>query len=398
MISPLQRESENLVGVAAKSAKTLARWQQEKAWEALVFAKENSPWYAERFVGVDPARGWGEVPTMSAKDLRDPFALLCAPARDVARVVTLQTTGTQKQKRLLFSADDLKATTDFFACGMSTMVRRGQHVAVLMRGHEPHTIGDLLKKGLMQNGVTASVHFPFGDDVADEIENADCIVGLPVPTLRVARKHPHLRPETVLLSADYVPQSVVEGIEGLWGCRVLTHYGMTETGYGLGVQCLCRQGYHLRDAEYLCEILDPATQSPLPPGGVGEVVLTTLSRRAMPLIRYRTGDVAHSIDGPCACGSPLHTLGKVRGRIGFDAGLSITLLDEAVFSIQTVYDMRAAMHGDRISLMVECAPGTREQTRRAINAALGEGVDITFTKLPMFLKKRCVQAYARPSL
>ena len=289
MISPMAAYTKTLAGEAARDAEKLHDWQMQRVWEALFRAKANSPYYAKTLLSIEENQrndaAWRTVPTMTADDLTDSFSLLCVPAREVARIVTITTSGTVAQKRVLFSEQDLMATRHFFAHGMSTMVDKGQHVAVLMRGKEPNTIGDLLTQGLSDIGVTASVYFPFDDSVANALRAADCLVGLPVPTLRLARKHPHLRPQTVLLSADYVPQSVIAGIESLWHCRVLTHYGLTETGYGLGVQCLHKNGYHLRDAEFYLEILNPKTHLPVRTGETGEVALTTLSSRAMPLIR-----------------------------------------------------------------------------------------------------------------
>ncbi len=394
MITPMAAYTKTLVGEAAQDPKRLYAWQLKRAIEALCRAKTSSLFYAAQLADVDElvltAQTWDTVPTMTDKNLTDAFSLLCVPAREIARVITISTSGTVAPKRVLFSQNDLAATTAFFEHGMSTMVDAGQHVAVLMRGTEPHTIGDLLQKGLAGIDVSASVLFPFDDTVGQVLKNADCIVGLPVPTLRLARKHPKLRPKTVLLSADYVPQSVIFGIETLWHCRVLTHYGLTETGYGLGVQCLCTQGYHLRDAEYLCEILDVDTHKPLATGETGEVVLTTLAHRAMPLIRYRTGDIARMNTISCDCGAPLLTLDKVMGRIGDDGMLSMPKLDEAVFSVETVYDMQAVQRGRNIQLLVDCVPGSETQTKEHILQAVGQEIDIAFVSLDMRLRKRRV--------
>ena len=95
---------------------------------------------------------------------------------------------------------------------------------------------------------------------------------------------------------------------------MLDHYGLTETCYGCALECPAHNGYHLRWLDVVVEIVDMDGDTVLPPGEVGEVVLTTL-REAMPLIRYRTGDVASLLPGPCACGSPLKRLGPVLGRI-----------------------------------------------------------------------------------
>ena len=86
-------------------------------------------------------------------------------------------------------------------------------------------------------------------------------------------------------------------------------------GYGGGVECECLNGYHLRENHLYFEIIDPITGESASDGEYGEVVFTTLNRQAMPLIRYRTGDMARFLSKPCACGTFLRTMEKVRGRI-----------------------------------------------------------------------------------
>ena len=100
-----------------------------------------------------------------------------------------------------------------------------------------------------------------------------------------------------------------------WQCEILDHYGLTETAYGCAVECPAHQGFHVRELDVLIEIVDISGRKVLAPGEVGEVAITTLQRQAMPLVRYRTGDVACLLSAPCACGSPLRRLGPVRGRI-----------------------------------------------------------------------------------
>jgi phenylacetate-coenzyme A ligase PaaK-like adenylate-forming protein len=102
---------------------------------------------------------------------------------------------------------------------------------------------------------------------------------------------------------------------------------MTETGFGLAVDCRCRDGMHLRDDEFYVEIIDPKTLQPLPDGEMGEIVLTSLKERAMPLIRYRTGDIGTLLTTPCTCGGALPRLGRVEGRLSGDFP-SMSVLDE----------------------------------------------------------------------
>lgn len=116
------------------------------------------------------------------------------------------------------------------------------------------------------------------------------------------RRIPH-----VILTADHVPAALVGRVENLLDAKVLNHYGMTETGFGAAIQCSARETLHLRHPDLFFEIVDP-TGNLLSPGEWGEIVITTLNRKCMPLIWYRTGDVSRILDAPCACGSPLHRI------------------------------------------------------------------------------------------
>jgi phenylacetate-coenzyme A ligase PaaK-like adenylate-forming protein len=124
---------------------------------------------------------------------------------------------------------------------------------------------------------------------------------------------------------------------------------MTEMGWGGGVECRARQVHHLREADLYCEIVDPQSGRPLPEGESGEVVFTTLNRRGMPLIRYRSGDVAPFLPGACPCGTVLKRLGPVCRcldsvvRICPGCELTMARLDEALFSIPRVIDFSAEL-------------------------------------------------------
>jgi phenylacetate-coenzyme A ligase PaaK-like adenylate-forming protein len=263
--------------------------------------------------------------------------------------VTLASSGTTAPpKRLHFSAEDLELTVDFFHHGMGAMVQPGERVMILMPGELPGSVGDLLEKGLARMGVSAVVHGLVRDParVLEEIvsREIDCLVGLPVQVLSLAR-HPQAfqvptgRLKSILLSADYVPDAVVAELEQLWDVPVFNHYGMTEMGLGGGVECVCRCGYHLREADLFWEVVDPSSGQRLQAGEPGEVVFTTLTRTGMPLIRYRTCDLARFLPGPCPCGTILHRLERVSGRIAARVQLqggemiSMAELDEALFSL-----------------------------------------------------------------
>ena len=169
-------------------------------------------------------------------------------------------------------------------------------------------------------------------------------------------------------------------IQAAWGCRVFEHYGMTEMGYGGGVQCAARRGYHLREADLYCEVVDPVTGRPCPPGEPGEVVFTTLTREAMPLIRYRTGDLAAWEEGPCPCGSDLPLLGLVQGRLErgvmLNSGRRLTMpeLDETVLPVPGVVGF-AAKYSDgenagELNVTLYCMPEKADDAAREVREAL----------------------------
>jgi phenylacetate-coenzyme A ligase PaaK-like adenylate-forming protein len=138
-------------------------------------------------------------------------------------------------------------------------------------------------------------------------------------------------------------------LEKVWGCRVFTHYAMTEMGHGGGVECEALDGYHLREADLYFEVVDYKTGEACRDGDIGEVVFTTLTRQGMPLIRYRTGDIARMIPEPCPCGSVLRRMDYVSGRwdgvVRLDPNSTLTLsdMDEALFRLPGLLDYRATV-------------------------------------------------------
>jgi phenylacetate-CoA ligase len=85
-------------------------------------------------------------------------------------------------------------------------------------------------------------------------------------------------------------------------------------GPGVAFECVHKTGMHLWEDQYLLEVVDPHTDEPLPEGAAGELVLTTLHREAMPLLRYRTRDITRVLPGLCACGRTHRRLARITGR------------------------------------------------------------------------------------
>ena len=367
-ITPLDQWTRRKIGQSGArplQRQHLARYQLEALNRTLAHVRQNSPFYRRHLTDLSlPLESLDDlsgVPFTTTADLRrDPLALLCVSQDRIARAVTLETSGTTgNPKRLFFTDADLELTVDFFHYGMSTLVAPGQRVLILMPGETPGSVGDLLVKALARMDVRGIVHGPVGDPeaairaVLDE--EIDCLVGIPVQVLAMARhaQGPRLtgRIRSVLLTTDYVPDTTVAAIETEWDCRVFKHYGMTEMGLGGAVECAARFGYHIREADLLVEIVHPRTRQPVPDGCPGDIVFTTLTREGMPLIRYCTGDRAAFKLQPCPCGTALRTLDTVQGRwhdhlsLGENTPpLLIGHLDEALFRIDGVLDYGAEIH------------------------------------------------------
>jgi phenylacetate-CoA ligase len=105
-------------------------------------------------------------------------------------------------------------------------------------------------------------------------------------------------------------------IEDLLGLRALDIYGLSEViGPGVAAECLeAADGLHVNEDHFLVEAVDPATGAPVPDGTLGELVFSTVTREALPLLRYRTGDIASLRRGTCVCGRTLVRMSKVTGR------------------------------------------------------------------------------------
>jgi len=117
----------------------------------------------------------------------------------------------------------------------------------------------------------------------------------------------------------YGAEPWTEGLRGALeralGCPAYDIYGLSEiVGPGVAGECEARAGLHVCDDHFLPEIIDPATGADLPPGQEGELVLTTLTKRAIPMIRYRTGDITTLDPEPCACGRTSARIARIKGR------------------------------------------------------------------------------------
>jgi len=168
-----------------------------------------------------------------------------------------------------------------------------------------------------------------------------------------------------LLSAEPWSEDLRTLIEDAWGAKALDAYGCNESGGGIASECIAQDGLHVSETDFWVEIVDHETGEPVEDGTEGEVVFTTLSRRGMPLVRYRIGDIAsfRVDEGRCACGLSLRKLSRIRGRadnvIILAGGFKIypDEFDHAILAVPGVTDYQLIIekdaHRNRLSLVVE---------------------------------------------
>ena len=121
--------------------------------------------------------------------------------------------------------------------------------------------------------------------------------------------------KTLIIGAEPHTDGQRKKIEKMLGVKAYNCFGMTEmNGPGVAFECTYQDGMHIWEDCYLVEIINPETGEPMPDGEIGELVLTTLDREMMPLIRYRTRDLTRIISTPCACGRTHRRIDRIKGR------------------------------------------------------------------------------------
>lgn len=120
---------------------------------------------------------------------------------------------------------------------------------------------------------------------------------------------------TLVIGAEPHSEDTRKRIEEMLGVKAYNSFGMSEMcGPGVAFECKEQNGLHIWEDYYIVEIVNPDTLEPVPDGEIGELVLTTLNREAMPLLRYRTRDLTRILPGSCPCGREHKRLDRMKGR------------------------------------------------------------------------------------
>ncbi|EPR37427.1 AMP-dependent synthetase and ligase [Desulfovibrio sp. X2] len=310
----------------------LDRLQTERL-RAVVARAATSPFYAARFeeCGLTPdditcPADIAKVPLTTKQDLRSnyPYGLLTVPVDDLVRLhASSGTTGSPTA--IFYTRKDLATWASLMArcmhmCGMrpsdvfQNMSGYGLFTGGLGIHYGAETLGCLtIPAGagnsrrqikLIRDFSVTAVHIipSYALHFADFLQ-AEGIEPASLP-IRIA-----------LIGAEPHTEETRRRIEGLFGCKAFNSYGLSEmNGPGVAFECPEQSGMHLWEDAYIVEILNPQTLEPVAVGEIGELVLTTLTREGMPILRYRTRDLTRFLPGECPCGRVHRRIDRIAGR------------------------------------------------------------------------------------
>ena len=294
----------------------------------------NSPFYKQRFeeCGLKPEDiksldDIRKIPFTTKQDLRDnyPFGICCVPMKDCVRLHSSSGT-TGNPTVVLHSQKDLEEWATAVARCLWMVGSRPEDVFQNSAGYGMFTAGLGFQYGAEKVGMltvpaaagntTRQIKFikDFGTTVLHAIPSYASRVFEVMQQEGVdPRKDTKLR--VLCIGAEPHSEEQRKRIEDNLGVKAYNSYGISEMmGPGVAFECQEQNGLHIWEDYFIVEIIDPVTLEPVPDGELGELVLTTINREAMPLLRYRTRDLTRILPGDCPCGRHHKRLARLQGR------------------------------------------------------------------------------------
>jgi len=316
------------------------------------------PFYKRAFAdaGVSPEDVKGlddlrRLPFTTKADLRDhyPLGFLAVDRADVARVHGSSGT-TGKPTFVAYTAEDLWTWADLCARFLVAGGLRCEHTVHIAFGYGLFTGGFGLHYGVERVGAAvvpaAAGNTPRQVMLLQDLA-ADVLVCTPSYALNIAEvaRSQGIGPEELSIRFGHFggepwTEDMRVAIEEQLGILAFNNYGLSEViGPGVSGECAARSGMHIQEDHFLVECVDPDTLEPVPDGGQGELVFTTLTRHAMPILRYRTRDIATLDRTSCACGRTTTRMSRIVGRtddmlIIRGANVFPSMIEEALLRVE----------------------------------------------------------------
>ena len=311
-----------------------------------------------------------QLPFTTREDLSEnyPYGLFAVPLRDIVRILSSPGT-TEKPLVVGYAAQDVKLWLELLArLYTAAGVGKEDIVQLILPPGLANWRRDL-QAGAEYLGASvipaATLNF-----VKELMVMRDYKTSVLVTTPHLARHlltvmarmelaPPELSLKKALLVAAPLPRETRREIEEGFQIKVATAYGITEVmGPGLAFSCEANQGFHFSEDHFYPEIIDPENGQVVAPGVCGELVITTLSTVAFPLVRFKSGDRARLDPAPCPCGRTLVRLGEISGRT------------DAIFSVGGI-----KVHPDQLQLLLTEILGGKSATYRW-QVEVEEGLDV----------------------
>ncbi|MEW6201915.1 MAG: AMP-binding protein [bacterium] len=367
----------------------LEQIKQRRLRELVAYCAAKSVFYKEKFKfhGINPDN------VRSMDDLKGIFTTgmdLIERRKDFIcgqDLIAFETTGTQgRNKWLHFSRHEINKMANSCMVGLLMLDFRRTDRFLNCFNYSFWVPGFVFQRGVEKLGafcLGASKTSP--ESIYERLDayKINALLGYPSLLMRVtdlAEKHGAPKITGIMTAGERITPEVRSWMEQVWGCNVYATYGLTEACGGVGGECVRKNGYHIDELLNIVEIDEPDEY------GYGEIILTTLTRRCMPLIRYRTGDVGRIIRERCGCGLPTMRLENVPGRI--DEKIKIgtayflpNVFDRAIHSVDGVkrdYQLVAYWKGNKevLELNLESEIPSDKLSEEVLKAIFREDKDM----------------------
>ena len=316
------------------SRRDMAAIQLERLQHTVRYVCEHVPMYRERFIGagltpgdIKTLKDIEKIPFTVKDDLRThyPYGLFAVPMKQIVRIhASSGTTG--KPTVVGYTRNDIDMWSEVMARVIAMAGVGEGDIAQIVFGYGLFTGGFGLHYGMEKVG--ASVIPISSGNTERQIQimrdfGTTALVGTPTYGLYLVetaekmgidpKKELHVR--VGLFGGEGSTEAIRSQLENRWGMLATQNYGLSEIiGPGVSGECEHKCGLHIAEDHFYCEIIDPVTGETLPMGETGELVITTITKEGLPLLRYRTRDLTRLIEEPCVCGRTSVRMEKVKGR------------------------------------------------------------------------------------
>jgi phenylacetate-CoA ligase len=313
----------------------LEQLQLERLQSTLNRAYKNVPFYRRQFdsLGLHPSviscvEDIAKIPFTTRIDLGDnyPYGLFAVPLRDIVRISSSAGT-TVKPVVVGYTRSDLKVRDTLTARFLTAGGVVDTDVVQICLNPGLSNWGRALKEGAERIGasVMPMSHMSTSKQIM-AMQDYKTSVLLTTPSyamhilalMKSMDMDVHsLALKAILVVGEALTKDARDMLESAFGVDVTAGYGQSDVmGPGIAFECREKTGLHISEDHFVVEIVGPADGEPRPHGETGEVVLTTLTARAFPLIRFRTGDLAYAMNGNCLCGRGLARISGITGSTG----------------------------------------------------------------------------------